>query len=525
MLWARTVAWLLVLVITSVSCTHSNDSVSPEERRQQQYALNTRMLSECLGQFAAQGSDSLLADKALNDFYRDTLVQRLWVPELAPTAEADSLVAVLSREARIAGFPATAFDLKQIRFDLDSVRRVSTDSLQPMHIEQLARIEYLLTKAYLRFVKGQRYGFVDNPDKLLLTSNQHIRQAPGGFLRKALDEAVAGRAVSFVVGSRPSSPLYKRLEELLAQAKDSASLRRIMANMERERWTNPNHPKDTTEKHVLVNVAAQQLWAVSADTVFQMRTVCGARASRTPLMRGDITLVVVNPLWRIPPKIVRDEISRHGGDASYFQRHRYFITNSQGDTLHPSTVSSDDLAACRYRVTQHRGPGNSLGRLKFHFANSFSVYLHDTNNPGAFGRADRCLSHGCVRVKRPFDLACFLLGLDAERDAQRLDRLRVAIGQEPLGDEERAWLAEHGEDQTLVLNRCPDLGVRPAVPVYIIYYTIYPNPESDKLETWGDPYGFDRDLCRALRLYTLPSALPCMAERQLSSSTPSVLQQ
>lgn len=63
-----------------------------------------------------------------------------------------------------------------------------------------------------------------------------------------------------------------------------------------------------------------------------------------------------------------------------------------------------------YVVMQEGGEGNSLGRIIFRFDNNFSVFLHSTSNPNrTFSRSDREVSHGCVRVERPFDLAVFLL--------------------------------------------------------------------------------------------------------------------
>jgi murein L,D-transpeptidase YcbB/YkuD len=44
------------------------------------------------------------------------------------------------------------------------------------------------------------------------------------------------------------------------------------------------------------------------------------------------------------------------------------------------------------------------------FPNRFSVYLHDTPDRRLFGRSQRLLSSGCVRVERPMELAELLLG-------------------------------------------------------------------------------------------------------------------
>lgn len=496
---------LLLAVMMVSGCGNGQDANALSEQRERQYALNSRLLSESLGQFISNDKDSIAADNALRSYYSDSTNVRLWTPELMPTIQADSLLRVLEHSIVRAGFSIKSFRINQIREDIDSLLPVNTDSLQPTHIERLARLEYLLSKAYLHYTRGQRFGFVDNPEKLLnraqeacVASDQHIEVPSADFATQTLKEAANGNAIGFLLKCEPTADLYRQLEQKLAETTESTARQRLIANMERERWHHTNRPRND-EKYVLVNVAAQQLWAVNPDTVLQMRVVCGARRTKTPLMQGRLNRVIVNPYWYIPAKLVRDEISPHGGDSAYFARHHYFITNSDNDTLNPRHVSREQLAANHYRVTQHRGAGNALGRLKFNFDNSYSVYLHDTNTPNTFQRADRALSHGCVRVQRPYDLACFLLNLDEEADKETLDKLRVAIGQQPKGDKEKEWLEQNGDDPKAVLNRFPNKAVSPNVPVYIIYYTIYPNPEDNMLQTWGDPYGYDTLLLKALK--------------------------
>ena len=43
--------------------------------------------------------------------------------------------------------------------------------------------------------------------------------------------------------------------------------------------------------------------------------------------------------------------------------------------------------------------------------------------------------------------------------------------------------------------------VSPTVPVLIDYYTLYPNPETGKWETWRDRYEYDDQIMRRLKNY------------------------
>ena len=60
--------------------------------------------------------------------------------------------------------------------------------------------------------------------------------------------------------------------------------------------------------------------------------------------------------------------------------------------------------------------------MKFAFPNRYNVYLHDTPNDSAFHRAARDLSHGCVRVEKPLELAEWVLRGQSEWTRERSRR-------------------------------------------------------------------------------------------------------
>jgi len=55
-----------------------------------------------------------------------------------------------------------------------------------------------------------------------------------------------------------------------------------------------------------------------------------------------------------------------------------------------------------------------MGRMKFGFANSADIYLHDTPSKDLFAQDDRNLSHGCVRLENAEALGRWLLGRDPQ---------------------------------------------------------------------------------------------------------------
>jgi hypothetical protein len=429
----------------------------------------------------------------------------LWFTRLGVSADADSLLACLRREVPRCGLDTAAFFLPQIAADLAVVRQQAFDSLGIDINELLPRLDYNLSRAYVRYTTGQRFGFM-RPAKIF--NHLQFKAHGDGYARlfdedpeapdyeASLRQLMTSERMDYLYGSQPTSPLFQALQQRLVASGDLAECRTLAVNMERLRW---QMKRADERRYILVNIPSQQLWAVSPDTILNMRICCGTTLTRTPLLHSAINVIHVNPDWIIPQSIVKNEIARHGGDSAYFARHRYYVVNrSSGDTLRAASVTSAQLESGRLRVGQRGGAGNSLGRIVFRFPNDFAVYLHDTNNPSAFRRERRTLSHGCIRVERPFDLALFLM---ADADEWTVDRLRLSIDRKPETDRGREYLREH-PDARRPLRLLSSYSVSPAVPVYIVYYTAYPNPVTGAVELWPDLYDYDKVIAR--ELYALP---------------------
>ena len=195
----------------------------------------------------------------------------------------------------------------------------------------------------------------------------------------------------------------------------------------------------------------------------------------------------MNPLWIIPRSIIEKEVITHVDDSAYFTRNRYFILNKQTrDTIPPQQLTRAILTSPNYMIAQERGAGNSLGRIIFRFDNSFAVYLHDTNSPGIFQRSNRAVSHGCVRLERPLNMAEFLLN---EKDPKTIEKIKYST-RVNLKDEEHI-------DKSKMLS---SLALHPNVPVFITYYTIFPD-DNAALHSYPDIYGYDSVISRYLTNY------------------------
>lgn len=507
----------LVVALVVVSChqepVNPNSNLSLERftgLKEQQYALNSHRVRESLEHILHEDRDSSRADFHVRRYYRQG-GRLVWIDRYGTDSRADTLVNWLRRCLPTMGFSEKAFGLGQIESDLQRMRSLTFDASNTVNAVA-ARIEYGLSKAYLRFAMGQRFGFVD-PKNLLNHLDVLSRdtlgrptgyarlfdvdmQFPGkGYAGVALRKVAHDSLSEYLAECQPTDTLYKRFSRELAMA-SGARRDIILCNMERRRWRERECPQ-AGQLYVLVNVAAYHLWAVSPDTIVDMRVGCGALGTKTPLLTSHITHMDVNPEWIIPMSIVHKDIVRHAGDPSYFHRHGYYIAERKtGKRMDLSAVTQEMLKSGQYRVTQPGGAGNALGRIVFRFPNAFSVFLHDTSTRAFFTSDNRGVSHGCVRVEKPFELARFLLDTD---DEWLLDKLRITMGLAPQTEQGMAYM--ESEDRPQHPQFMKRLNIRARVPLFITYYTLYPDLQSGQMKTYPDVYRYDKALLKALRWF------------------------
>ena len=440
----------------------------------------------------AENSDSGLADQIAVRYYAEAADSAPWLWMGSPTdmPMADALDSLIRSQAQAMGFSEKTFLLP----DIDSALAVmhQPDSA-PNAPQAMAQAEYNLTKAYLRYAIGQRFGFT-SPKKLFGERNFDIdiEQPDSAFVHYALNQLCDKQTMlSFLDSIEPQHEAYHLLKQQLTIDSTNDAKQRTMCNMERLRWRDKKHPEQAS-RHIFVNIAAQQVWAIGPDSVINMRICCGKPSTKSPLLSSQIERIEVNPEWGIPQSIIRGEVSGHAGDSAYFARRNYYVVGAGGQRVNPANLSRAELASGRYAVRQRSGRGNSLGRIIFRFPNRFSVYLHDTSSPGAFNNAKRTVSHGCIRLQRPFDIATFVL---PDADPWFLDKIRLSMDLQPQTDQGKEYRRTHTGAIRLV-NNTP---VEPHVPVNINYFTEYPNPQTGEMEVWGDPYSYDNILLKAIK--------------------------
>jgi murein L,D-transpeptidase YcbB/YkuD len=231
-------------------------------------------------------------------------------------------------------------------------------------------------------------------------------------------------------------------------------------------------PDTMPTTYVWVNLPAFNMKIVDSNTVvMESRVIVGNPKTRTPLLNSQITNFITYPQWTVPHSItVNEMLPKIQESTEYLRAQNLMVVDDNDNVLDPDSIKWNRVNKKNfpYIIKQRQGDDNSLGVLKFNFANKYSVYLHDTNARWLFAKDNRALSHGCVRVKDFMKLADFLV---------RSDTLKFPP------DSLRSWLTRKEKHVVSGFNK---------VPIFIRYFTC--EWKDGKIKYYDDIYGEDRIL-------------------------------
>ncbi len=229
--------------------------------------------------------------------------------------------------------------------------------------------------------------------------------------------------------------------------------------------------------HVFVNLASQELaFIVDGAPTLASRVVVGnsrpffserlgrlIRRNSTPILADSIVKIIVNPDWKVPARIAREEIEPAlAEDPEYLEKHHFKAIPTAGGRM----------------FVQSPGDHNALGRMKILFPNEEGIYLHDTPHKGKFQLPVRAASHGCMRVEKILELGMALVTHDRAKQPEPgrpLDR----------------WILKHHLERMKTWA----FPLETPIPVYAEYYTASV-AEVDGLEVvrfHPDIYGYDAE--------------------------------
>ncbi|HSK44045.1 MAG TPA: L,D-transpeptidase family protein [Candidatus Binatia bacterium] len=241
--------------------------------------------------------------------------------------------------------------------------------------------------------------------------------------------------------------------------------------LERWRWL----PRNLPGRMIAVNVPEFELRAYDDYHVtIDMRVIVGKSfpERRTPLFQDQMEYLIFRPYWNVPIRITRNEIIPDlRKKPGYMAKHEFEVVTRQDQVVAADVSDSSVIARLRsgdLEIRQRPGPGNSLGLIKFVFPNDYDVYMHGTPEHALFSRAERAMSHGCVRVEDPAKLAAWVLQSNPEWTNEKIEAAMNA------SQSERVNLPK-------------------PIPVLILYATAAVD-ESGEVGFFADIYGQDAKL-------------------------------
>ena len=395
---------------------------------------------------------------ALQAFYAERTEPPLWVADTGLSPKAQAGIREIE-DADQWGLDARAFDLPPAE-------------AQPGSIEEQADIEIKLGLAMLKYARYARGGrLVPSRVNRLFDQRPPLR-APKAVLAEL---AATDAPDAYLRSLHPKHPQFAKLRQaLLNAAGNEREVQLLTVNMERWRWL----PAELGAFQIWNNVPEFNTRVVKGgQTIYVEKTIVGELKYATPFFSAPMRSVVFHPEWNVPETILREDLQPalqqrgfFGPNVAVLQKHNLRVS-FKGQPVDPRTVDWNAVNIKQYTFTQPPGPANVLGKFKFNFPNRHAVYMHDTPQRHLFDKTVRTLSHGCIRVNQPEQLAASLLGEDKGWSAQKV----------------RSML--DGGNQVVPLNR--------QIPVHLTYFTAIID-DSGRLQTVADVYGLDGPTARGL---------------------------
>ncbi len=432
---------------------------------------------------AIMGNPQLITDHyAQNDYEPDFVLYQLWDGSIQAMLEK-------YRKANEHGLDPKLFQPDEIRELM--AKFYSKDAIKTPQdaYKYISKLEILTANSLINYSSALQYGII-SPRKIY--SRYFIKTLRPDSV--SVNRVFSVENVSAYLDSiQPKDPEYLTLQKAYLDGYQAPKLskeetrRILLVNMERLRWKN----KPTENEYVYVNIPDFHLDVIdSGKSILNMKVCVGEGRNKqylnslenyndtckvdnpfpheTPLLSSVIHSVQVNPIWNIPKSIANKEIIVEAAKDPYYLSNKN-INVYRNDRLvkDPETIDWSRVTkeSMEYEFKQQPGEENSLGKIKFLFENRSSVYLHDTPAKDAFHYTMRAVSHGCVRLEKPLELAHTLF-----RDTIKYNLIAKDMQEDDPKSE--------------------DIALRPKIPVYITYITCWSDKEG-KLEFRKDVYGLD----------------------------------
>jgi L,D-transpeptidase YcbB len=394
-------------------------------------------------------SAALPVAASVASFYDTWHTQPIWFRSGPNAAAIAQLTAILQR-APFDGFPQGPQLAVQVQ-----AAAAQANSGKP---EDVANAERMLSSAWVAYVQA-----IKRPTTGMIYAYPVLQPQGSEADRILLTAGAAPSLATYLAATSDVNSIYKQLRDAAwAEAQATGNMTpdpRLLSNLDRVRSL------PAKGRFLLVDSGSSMLTLYQdGQPIDSMKVITGTDELPTPLIASYMYYITYHPYWHAPDHLVRKTIAPNflRGGMSYLKSHGYHVIQDWSESptvIDPTTVDWKGAAAGKVhlKIQQDPGPLNSMGILKFPFANPQDIYLHDTPDHAKFSLADRNLSNGCVRVE----------------DAKRLGRW--LLGHDPVSP---------GDD--------PELRVQLPQPTAIYLTYITAQVRDGKLSYLHDLYGWDR---------------------------------
>jgi len=485
------------------------------------YKFDTAFYNPIFSKKMDELSSSLSNPKTTKAFYAAHENNPLLITRFYTNGGLDTLKNYIER-SKADGFNPEVFKIKELTGLLTTLNANKFKSIEEVY-PLIAELEIKTADAFLRYASFTKYGIV-NPRKIYNRYYINVHRPDSLRMDSLLNTT---DIVSSLKNAQPTSKSYLDLKAMLSFYRDSIknendpAIRTIKLNMERLRWQLPVK----TNEVVAVNIPDFSLtWFNKQDTLAHMKVCVGGKREatytekmklflksgnlddkpknhETPQLVSVFNSIQVNPIWNIPVSIAQSEIYWMARKDPYYLSNSNIKVYYKGkQVFDPDTIQWNKYAREKLPFTfkQGSGEGNALGKFKFIFDNSSSIYLHDTNNKYGFKLTNRAISHGCVRIEDPLKFAQLMV-----KDKYQYDELRMEVNLPPIDTNRnkryQKILAKKADTLNTFQLKPSWFSTRKNVAVVIGYYTAW--AEKGKVQFRPDVYEYDGILWEAIKKY------------------------
>lgn len=439
----------------------------------------------------AEKKDSIVNPLMLTDFYAKNEFEPYFIVNFTTDQRLKSFVSYLGG-ARAHGLNPEKFHYTRLKTLTDRLYQKKGIRKVEDAYREIAETELFAADALLTYSKSLRYGVV-NPRKIFARYYMRTDKPDSAFYNSILRVTDIKALLDTLP---PKDTQYRTLQAAIRANTvypgiSSEETKAILAmNLERLRWRN----KPRADRYVWVNIADFSLKYVDGGKTALAMKVCVGEGPEgepqladydeddssvrpfdhsTPQLSSEINSVQVNPIWNIPESIAKNEISRIAAkDPYYLSNQGIRVYSKSGGEIDADQIDWSSANAGDYSFKQSPGEINALGKIKFLFPNGSSVYLHDTPAQKPFSLTNRAVSHGCVRLEKPLELAQAVFGTGAKYETVKKE------------------MSESNPS-------AKDIVVSPKVPVYLDYQTAFLN-DAGQIKIQPDVYKLDRVLYKRM---------------------------